>query len=103
MTPATADEIADLLGERADDTLVERIAAVGASIDEIGEAFDDYEYERRFGETRESSSARVEEVREILEELPQGEDILAESEVEEKDEIEGLTVIEGEDLGGEPP
>jgi hypothetical protein len=68
MTPATSDELRDLLGD-LDDLLIERILETRASPDEVAEALADFEDERRFGEGRELTSARAVEVRAILEEL----------------------------------
>ncbi len=101
MTRATADEIADVLGDDIDEIFIERIAAVGASVDELGEAVDDLDYERRYGEAREPSSRRVEEVRAILEELRES----AEEELEpdEEEELEGLRVVEADELGPDAP
>jgi len=70
VSPATPEEIAEIFGDDLDESIIERIAATSASIDEIGEAIDDLDYERRYGEQREASSYRIEEVRTILEELP---------------------------------
>ncbi|NVB80716.1 MAG: hypothetical protein HOV81_20135 [Kofleriaceae bacterium] len=101
MATATADEIGELLEDRADETIVDRIANTGASMDEIAEAMEDLDYERRFGETREPSSPRVEEVRAILEEVSGPEDL--EDVQDEDEEDEGLTVVEIDELGHEPP
>jgi hypothetical protein len=100
MARATFEEIVELLGdERIDEAFIERVANVGASIDEVGEAVDDLEYERRYGEPREPSSPLVEEVRSILEELPAERSFAEpESEPEAAEENEGLTVIEPDDL-----
>jgi hypothetical protein len=102
MTNASADDIAELLGDRADDAIVERIASLGASVDEVAEALDDLEYELRFGEPRIAASAKIEEIRQILEELPLDEDTLVEPDVRDEDEHEGLSVVDLEELGGEP-
>ncbi|MBX3155046.1 MAG: hypothetical protein KF773_03525 [Deltaproteobacteria bacterium] len=101
MSAASAEDIAELLGDRADDTIVERIANVGATLDEVTEALDDYEDELRFGEERLPSSVRVEEVRTILEELPAEDSDLAGEVVtadEDEDEDEGLRVVEADEL-----
>jgi hypothetical protein len=70
MTPATLDEVAELLGERVDPSIVERILATGASVDQIAEAIEDIEHEVRLDERRVAASPEVAEVRTILEELP---------------------------------
>jgi hypothetical protein len=101
MATATADEIGELLEDRVDETIVDRIANTGASIDEIAEAMEDLDYERRFGETREPSSLRVAEVRAILEEVSGPDDV--EDVLDEDEEDEGLTVVDIDELGHEPP
>jgi len=69
MSVANQEEILELLGE-VDDLIVERLMATGASLDEIGEALDDIEDDRRFAEERHvGSSERVLAVRAILEDL----------------------------------
>jgi hypothetical protein len=70
MTPAaSAEELRAILGD-VDDLVVERIVTTGATIDEVGEAIDDLEDERGFGEGGHvPSSPRVTEVRRILAEL----------------------------------
>lgn len=65
------EEVAALLGD-VDDDVVERIAGTGASVDELGAALDDIDHERRFGERRIPASAKIAEVRGILEEAQQG-------------------------------
>jgi hypothetical protein len=65
------EEVASLLGD-VDDTIAERIAGTGASVDELGAALDDLDHERRFGERRVPASAKIAEVRGILEEIEQG-------------------------------
>ncbi len=65
------EEVSDLLGD-VDETIAERIAATGATVDEIGAALDDLDHERRFGERRIPASTKIAEVRELLEELEQG-------------------------------
>src|SRR5512147_2260570 len=94
MTRANADEVTDLLGEHVDDTVVDRIVNLGASADEIGEALDDLDYERTFGEPREASSTRIEELRRILEEASEGEEVSVPSEEVDVEEDEGLTVVD---------
>jgi hypothetical protein len=67
--PATSDEVAALLGE-LDPFIMERILAVGASVDEIDEARRATEDELAFGEEPHvPSSPRVAEVRAILDEV----------------------------------
>lgn len=101
MTRATTEDLAELLGDEVDESTIERIAAVGASIDEIGEAIDNLDYERRYREPRESSSYRVEEVRSILEELPASAmEGAPEAESERAEEHEGLIVVEPDELAG---
>lgn len=69
MTRATHDEILEILGE-ADDLAIERVWETGASRDQIAEALDDLEDERRFGdEPHLASSPVVLEVRAVLEEV----------------------------------
>lgn len=97
MTPASADEIAELLGERAEESIVERVANVGASIEEVRDAVEDLDFEVRFGEERTPASPRVKEVRTILEELPYFEDLVPEPAEDEDEELQGLTVIDGEE------
>lgn len=65
------EEVSDLLGD-VDETIAERIAGTGASVDDLGAALDDLDHERRFGERRIPASAKIAEVREILEELERG-------------------------------
>lgn len=102
MAAATADEIGELLEDRAvDETIVDRILSTGASVDEIAEAMEDVEYEARFGEEREASSARVEEVRAIFEDLSADEE--DEGEEDEEEDNQGLTLVDAEELGTEPP
>lgn len=60
-----------MLGD-VDDTIAERIAGTGASVDELGAALDDLDHERRFGERRVPASAKIAEVRGILEEIEDG-------------------------------
>jgi hypothetical protein len=96
MTPATTEDIAEVLGDHVNESIIERIAAVGASIDEIGEAIDDLDYERRYGESREASSSRVDEVRTILEELPAPAAEELDSDADE--EHEGLTIVDADEL-----
>jgi hypothetical protein len=60
-----------MLGD-VDPDVAERIAAVGASADELGAALDDLDHERRFGERRVPASTKIAEVREILEEVEGG-------------------------------
>lgn len=102
MHAATADEVAELLGERADDSIVERIVALGASTDEISEAIDDLEYEHRYGEERPAVSPRIEDVRTILEELPHP-DLLADAASEDDENDDDLSVIEIDENEREAP
>ncbi len=102
MSAATADEIGELLEDRAiDETIVERLVSTGASLDEIAEAMEDVEYEARFGEVREASSARIEEVRTLLATLAH--DDLDDDLDEDDEDDEGLTVVEVDELEPEPP
>jgi len=68
MSSTTAAELEDLLGD-VNPLMIERILATQATTAEVAEALADAEDERRFGERRVPASARVAEVREILEEL----------------------------------
>jgi hypothetical protein len=68
MSPATAQEIEEVLGE-LEPLAIERLVDTHATIDEIGEALAALEDERRFGDVHEPTSPRVREVREILEGL----------------------------------
>jgi hypothetical protein len=102
MRAATADEIADLLGERAEEVVVERIADLGVSLDEVAEALEDFEHQLEYGEEREPSSPRVEDVRIVLEELVEQRPAPAPATDDDDDENEGLTVIDPEELGREP-
>jgi hypothetical protein len=102
MTRATTDEIADLLGDDVDEAFIERIASVGPSVDELGEAIDDLDYERRYGETREASSHRVEETRSILEELREAASEEPDAE-DDEEQHDGLRVVEADELGPEAP
>ena len=65
------EEVAGLLGD-VDDTIAERIAGTGATVDELGAALDDLDHERRFGEHRVPASTKIAEIREILQEAEQG-------------------------------
>jgi hypothetical protein len=73
MTPTSVsrEEVADLLGD-VDATVAERIAATGATVDELGAALDDLDHERRLGDRRVPASAKIAQVREILEDIEQG-------------------------------
>jgi hypothetical protein len=65
--PASREEIVAMLGE-VDNSYIDRVFDVGASLDEIGEAMDDLEH--RFSEMRhEPSTLRVAQVRQVLVEL----------------------------------
>jgi hypothetical protein len=65
---ASTEEVGELLGE-ADESVIERVVETGASIDEIAEALEDLEVERRSGPQRTPSSARILELRHILQDL----------------------------------
>jgi len=65
------EEVVDLLGD-VDNNIAERIAGIGATVDEIGAAIDDLDHERRFGERRIPASTKIAEVRGVLEEAQQG-------------------------------
>jgi hypothetical protein len=69
MSTATRDEIFDLLGDRANEAIVDRIAGVGASLDEITEAIYDDDYLRQYGEERAVCSLKIDQIRVILEDL----------------------------------
>jgi hypothetical protein len=73
MTPATATQLAEILGE-LDTFTIERILDTHATIDEVTEARAGLEDERRFGEPREPTTARVDAVRMILRDLVDDED-----------------------------
>jgi len=60
-----------MLGD-VDVDVAERIAGTGATVDELGAALDDLDHERRFGERRVPASAKIAEVRGILEEVELG-------------------------------
>lgn len=80
-TPATASDVNRLLGD-VDPIVVERILAIGASADEIGEALLEVEEERGFGEEpRHPSSPAVIEVRAVLDEMS-----VLEGDVEDEDQ-----------------
>ncbi|HEU4734731.1 MAG TPA: hypothetical protein VFT22_42865 [Kofleriaceae bacterium] len=68
MTSATYDQIVGMLGD-VDPLFIRRLEDTGASVEEVGEALGDLESERDGGERRVASSARVAEVRAILEEM----------------------------------
>lgn len=102
MRAATADEIADLLGDRAEEVLVERITDLGVSLDEVAEALEDFERQLEYGEEREPSSPRVEDVRIVLEELVEQRPApLPPATDDDDEENEGLTIIDPEELGRE--
>jgi hypothetical protein len=101
MRAATTDEIADLLGDRAEEVLVDRIADLGVSLDEVAEALEDFEHQREYGEEREPSSPRIEDIRMVLEELVE-ERPTAPANDNDDEEHEGLTVVDAEELGREP-
>ena len=96
---ANADEVAELLGDAVDESIVDRVVDTGASIDEVQEAIDDLELARRYGEMRTGSTRIVDEVRAILEELPHVvEELPNILEEDEDDELHGLRVIEADEL-----
>jgi hypothetical protein len=67
-TPSVSrEELAVLLCD-VDDSVAERIAGTGATVDELGAALDDIDHERRFGDRRVPASAKIAEIRGILEE-----------------------------------
>jgi len=68
--PVSREQVADLLGD-VDTTIAERIAGTGATVDELGAALDDLDQERRLGERRVPASAKIAEIRGILEESQQ--------------------------------
>jgi hypothetical protein len=68
-TPITAREITDLVGD-IDPAIAVSIAATGASFDEVAEALAQVEDEADLGElVHQPSSARVVEVRHILQDV----------------------------------
>jgi len=67
----SCQEVSDMLGD-VDVDVAERIAGTGATVDELGAALDDLDHERRFGERRVPASAKIAEVRGILEEVELG-------------------------------
>jgi len=69
MTPATAEQLEQILGE-LDPFTIEKILETRATEDEVAEALADVEAERRAGERRDPTTARVAQVRAVLEELP---------------------------------
>jgi hypothetical protein len=58
MTTAGADGIAELLGDRADEAIVERIANIGATLDEVAESNRRRGLPDRFGDEQAPSSPR---------------------------------------------
>jgi hypothetical protein len=68
-SPASPDDVQRVIGD-IDSAIVERILLTGASADEIAEAVRELEDERGFGEVHHvGSSARVDEVRAILDDF----------------------------------
>jgi hypothetical protein len=69
MTPysVSREELSSLF--ELDNLIAERIVETGASTDEVGAAIDDLEHERHYGERRLPASAKIAEIRAILEEL----------------------------------
>ena len=80
-------QIVELLGD-VDELYVKRLEDTGASLDEIGEALDDLRKEDELGERAQPTSARVAEVRAILEEL-----------LDTGDDIAGYDIA-GDDIAG---
>ena len=72
-SPATEKDVENVLGD-VDAFVVKRVLDTRATVDEIAEALADIEVEREFGERRLPTSARVAEVREILEEISEQDD-----------------------------
>jgi len=68
MSSTTAAELEDLLGD-VNPLMIERILATQATTAEVAEALADAEDERRSQERHVPASARVAEVRAIIEEL----------------------------------
>jgi len=69
LTPLTREELRDILGDEPEDLFLERIAATGATIDEVSEALNRLEAEESGDELdRTPSSAIVVEVAAILDE-----------------------------------
>jgi hypothetical protein len=66
--PVSCEEVTHLLGD-VDADLAERIAGTGATVEEIGAALDDIDREQRLGERRVPASAKIAEVRGILEQI----------------------------------
>jgi hypothetical protein len=100
MATASTNEVAELLGDRADEALVERVASVGASLDEIAEAIEDLHFQREYGEDREPSSPKVDEIRMILEDYFEPDHDASPSDDDGDDD--GLTIVDAEELGREP-
>ena len=77
-TAATISDVNQLLGE-VDPLIADRMVAMGATTDEIAEAFRGIEDERGFGEESHTpSSPRVMEIRALLYELVAADDEVAE-------------------------
>jgi hypothetical protein len=68
MTSTTTEDLEEVLGD-IDTFTIERILDTHATVEEVAEALSDLEDERRFGERREATTARVAEVRAILEDM----------------------------------
>lgn len=62
----TREDLAELFGE-LDSSIAQRIAETGATTDEVGAALDDLDHERRYHERRIPVSAKIAEIRAILE------------------------------------
>ena len=75
--PISREELVALLGE-VDESVIERIRAVGATLDEIGEALDEM-HGRIVDAFAAGASARIGEVRQIFEDLCENHDALTPS------------------------
>lgn len=62
------EDLSDLFGD-LDSSVVARITETGATADEVGEALDDLDHERRFCERRVPASTKIAEIRAILDEV----------------------------------
>jgi hypothetical protein len=99
--PATHDEVAELLGDAVDDSIIDRIVLTGASVDDIADAIEDVEHEVRFDERRMPTSTLVAEVRSIIEELPFDDEVEYVRDDDERIERdEGIQVVDGSALAG---
>jgi hypothetical protein len=75
--PISREELVALLGE-VDESVIERIRAVGATLDEIGEAIDEM-HGRVVDTFAAEASVRIGEVRQIFEDLFENHDALTPS------------------------